>query len=164
MRLSLARPVDIIGVSITKLGLVTETAGIKNMTSRELWAWAAYEAMEDAGITPKEIDALFVGNMVSELSEDRYHLGNILIQWTGMDTGNGAWKPAVRLDGACASSSHAIRQGVFAIAAKDPKFVQFVRDNNMVQTYMNAKQYTQYLKKNYEVRAPLIHELGLAYK
>ena len=117
MRRRLARPVDIIGVGITKLGLVTETAEIKNMTSRELWAWAAYEAMEDAGITPKEIDALFVGNMVSELSEDQYHLGNILIQWTGMGTGNGAWKSAVRLEGACASSSHAIRQGVFAIAA-----------------------------------------------
>ena len=117
MRRRLARPVDIIGVGITKLGLVTETPEIKNMTSRELWAWAAYEAMEDAGITPKEIDALFVGNMVSELSEDQYHLGNILIQWTGMGTGNGAWKSAVRLEGACASSSHAIRQGVFAIAA-----------------------------------------------
>jgi len=113
----LARPVDIIGVGITKLGLVTETAEIMNMTSRELWTWAAYEAMQDAGITPKEIDALFVGNMVSELSEDQYHLGNILIQWTGMGTGNGAWKSAVRLEGACASSSHAIRQGVFTIAA-----------------------------------------------
>jgi acetyl-CoA C-acetyltransferase len=117
MRRRLARPVDIIGVGLTKLGLVTETPEIKNMTSRELWTWAAYEAIQDAGITTKEIEALFVGNMVSELSEDQYHLGNILIQWTGMGTENGAWKSAVRLEGACASSSHAIRQGVFAIAA-----------------------------------------------
>ena len=117
MRRTLARPVDIIGVGISKLGFVTETPEIKNMTSRELWTWAATEAMEDAGISPKEIDALFVGNMVSELSEDQYHLGNVLIQWTGMSAGNGAWKPAVRLEGACTSSSHAIRQGVFSIAA-----------------------------------------------
>jgi len=55
-------------------------------------------------------------------------------------------------------------EDAFAQAAKDPRFVKFVRDNNMVQTYMSAKQYTQYLKKNYEVRAPLIRELGLAYK
>jgi tripartite-type tricarboxylate transporter receptor subunit TctC len=55
-------------------------------------------------------------------------------------------------------------EDAFAQAGKDPKFVKFVRDNNMVHTYMNAKQYTQYLIKNYEVRAPLIHELGLAYK
>jgi acetyl-CoA C-acetyltransferase len=112
-----ARPVDIIGVGISKLGFVTETPEIKNMTSRELWTWAAAEAMEDAGITPKEIDALFVGNMVSELSEDQYHLGNFLIQWTGMSAGSDAWKPAVRLEGACTSSSHAIRQAVFSIAA-----------------------------------------------
>jgi len=117
MKRGLARPVDIIGVGITKLGFVTETDEIKNMTSRELWTGAAYEAIRDAGITPKEIDALLVGNMVSELSEDQYHLGNLLIQWTGMSTQHGAWKSAVRLEGACASSSHAIRQGVFAIAA-----------------------------------------------
>jgi len=117
MNRKLLRPVDIIGVGITKLGFVTEMAEIKNMTSRELWTWAAYEAMQDAGITPKQIDALFCGNMFSELSEDQYHLGNILVQWTGLAAGNGAWKPAVRIEGACASSSHAIQQAVFAIAA-----------------------------------------------
>jgi tripartite-type tricarboxylate transporter receptor subunit TctC len=55
-------------------------------------------------------------------------------------------------------------EDAFAQAAKEPRFVKFVRDNNMIQTYMNAKQYTQYLKQNYETRAPLIRELGLAYK
>lgn len=55
-------------------------------------------------------------------------------------------------------------EDAFANAAKDPKFIKFVRDNNMVHNYMNATQYTQYLKQNYEVRAPLIRELGLAYK
>lgn len=113
----LSRAVDIIGVGSTKLGFVTETPEIKNMTSRELWTWAAQEAMQDAGVSPREIDALFVGNMISELSENQYHLGNILVQWTGMGAGNGAWKPAVRVEGACSSSSHAIRQAVFAIAA-----------------------------------------------
>jgi len=117
MRRQLSRPVDIIGVGITKLGLVTETIEIKNMTSRELWTWAAHEAMVDAGVTTKEIDGLFVGNMFSELTEDQYHLGNLLSQWTGLSTGNGAWKSAVRVEGACASSSHAIRQAVFAVAA-----------------------------------------------
>ena len=64
-----------------------------------------------------DIEALFVGNMISELSEDQYHLGNVLVQWTGMTTDSGAWRPALRVEGACASSSHAIRQAVFAIAA-----------------------------------------------
>jgi acetyl-CoA C-acetyltransferase len=117
MRRRLSRSVDIIGAGITKLGFVTETPEIKNMTSRELWTWAAQEAIEDAGVSLKEIDALYVGNMISELSEDQYHLGNVLTQWTGVKTGNGAWKSAVRVEGACASSSHAIRQAVFAIGA-----------------------------------------------
>ena len=55
-------------------------------------------------------------------------------------------------------------EDAFTNAGKDPKFIKFVRDNNMVQTHMNSKQYTQYLKNNYEIRAPLIRELGLAYK
>ena len=117
MKRRLSRPVDIIGVGTTKLGFVTDTPEIKNMTSRELWTWAAYEAMQDAGVTPKEIDALFCGNMFSELSEDQYHLSNILAQWTGLTAGNGIWKPAVRIEGACASSTHAIREAAFAIAA-----------------------------------------------
>ncbi len=112
-----SRPVDIIGVGITKLGLVTETPEIKNMTSRELWTWAAREAIEDAGVSLSRVDALYAGNMISELSEDQYHLGNVLTQWTGMRTESGAWKSALRVEGACASSSHAIRQAVFAIAA-----------------------------------------------
>jgi acetyl-CoA C-acetyltransferase len=117
MTRKLSRPVDIIGVGLTKLGFVTDTPEIKNMTARELWTWAATESMEDAGIAPQDIDALFLGNMVSELSEDQYHLGNVLIQWTGMAAGKDVWKPAVRLEGACTSSSHAIRQAVFSIAA-----------------------------------------------
>jgi acetyl-CoA C-acetyltransferase len=117
VRKRLSRPVDIIGVGITKLGFVTETPEIKNMTSRELWTWASQDAIQDAGVSLRNVDALFVGNMISELSEDQYHLGNVLTQWTGMSTGNGAWKSAVRVEGACASSSHAIRQAVFAIAA-----------------------------------------------
>lgn len=87
------------------------------MTSRELWTWAAQEAIRDAGVSLKQIDALYAGNMISELSEDQYHLGNVLTQWTGLSAGKGAWKSAVRVEGACASSSHAIRQAVFAIAA-----------------------------------------------
>jgi len=112
-----SRAVDIVGVGITKLGLVTDTPEMKDMTSRELWAWAAKEAMDDARVSPADVDALFVGNMISELSEDQYHLGNVLVQWTGMTTPRGAWKPAVRVEGACASSSHALRQAAFSIAA-----------------------------------------------
>lgn len=113
----LARPVDIIGVGMSDLGLVTETPSLLNMTTRELWTWAAREAIEDAGIAVSDIEALFVGNMIGEYAEGQYHLAYVLSQWTGLSLGDGTWRAAVRVDGACASSSHAIRSAVFAVAS-----------------------------------------------
>jgi acetyl-CoA C-acetyltransferase len=102
---------------MSDLGFVTETPAVKGFTSRELWTWAAGEAMSDAGLTPGDIDALVIGNMVGELAEDQYHMANLLAQWTGLKSSESVWKPAVRIEGACASSSHAIRQAAFAIAS-----------------------------------------------
>lgn len=117
MTKKLSRAVDIIGVGITNQGFVAEHSEVKDLTSRELWTWAAQEAIQDAGVSPKDIEGLFVGNMVSELSEDQYHLGNLLVQWIGLGIGDEAWKPSLRVEGACASSSHSIRQAAFSIAA-----------------------------------------------
>lgn len=113
----LARPVDIIGVGASDFGMVTQTPSMLNLTTRELWAWAAAEAVQDSGIPVSAIDALFVGNMIGEMTEGQYHLGYVLDLWTGLSLGDDAWKPAVRVDGACASSSQAIRQAVFAVAS-----------------------------------------------
>jgi acetyl-CoA C-acetyltransferase len=116
-RRKLARPVDIIGVGMSDLGLVTETPSMLHMTTRELWSWAAVQAIADAGIAAADIEALFVGNMIGEYAEGQYHLGYVLSQWTGLSLGQDAWRPGVRIEGACASSSHAIRAAVFAVAA-----------------------------------------------
>lgn len=110
MRRKLSRPVDIIGAGITYQGFVSETHEIKNMTSRELWAWAVHEALLDASVTVKEIDAIYVGNMISELTEDQYHLSNLLVQWTGLSTGNGAWKPSLRVEGGGAHGGVIVQQ------------------------------------------------------
>ena len=55
-------------------------------------------------------------------------------------------------------------ENAFAKAAHEPKFLSFLRENNLPATYMDSKQYTQYLKKNWDIRVPLVRELGLAYK
>jgi tripartite-type tricarboxylate transporter receptor subunit TctC len=52
----------------------------------------------------------------------------------------------------------------FAQAARDPKFVKFVGDNQMPLTYMDGDQYAKYLNKAVAVREPLLRELGLAFK
>src|SRR3989304_3123520 len=116
-RRTLARPVDIIGVGMSDPGLVPETPSMLGMTTRELWTWAAAEAIADAGVAVADIEALFVGNMIGEYAEGQYHLAYVLSQWTGLGLGDDAWRPAVRVDGACASSSHAIRAAVFAVAS-----------------------------------------------
>jgi len=113
----LARPVDIIGVGASQLGMVCDTPGMLNMTTRELWSWAASEALNDAGIPATEIEALFVGNMIAEHTEGQYHLPYVLAQWTGLGLGQESWRSAVRIEAACASSSQAIRQAVFAVAS-----------------------------------------------
>jgi len=55
-------------------------------------------------------------------------------------------------------------EDAFAKSAKDPKFQKFLKENNLPFTYMNGKQYTQYLKQTFEERLPIIKELGLLYK
>jgi len=52
----------------------------------------------------------------------------------------------------------------FAKAGTDPKFQKFLKDNNMPYTPMDGEEYTRYLKQNYDARAPLLRELGMAYK
>ena len=55
-------------------------------------------------------------------------------------------------------------EDAFTKAAEDQKFQKFLKENNLPSTVMSSKEYTQYLKKSWDVRVPLIRELGLAYK
>lgn len=53
---------------------------------------------------------------------------------------------------------------VFAKVAKEEKFQDFLKSNNIPFTPMDAEKYIQYLKRNLELHSPIIEELGLAYK
>ena len=55
-------------------------------------------------------------------------------------------------------------RNVFGNVAKEQKFQNFLKSNNIPLTHMDDEQYTQYLKRNIELHAPIIEELGLAYK
>ena len=104
----LARSVSIIGGAMSQFGVFPE----KN--SRDLMAEAYGEALEsvDRGLDPQDIDAIYVGNFASELFEGQGHLGYLMADWLGL-----APRPATRVEGACASSGVAFRQGLMAIAS-----------------------------------------------
>ncbi len=104
----LAKPLaSIVSVGISKFGVREGFYG------RELFAEAAKEAYDASpNLNPKrDIDALFVGQM-SESYEHQAHVAPMIADWAGLLP-----KPAFRLEGACASSSVALRTAIFSIAA-----------------------------------------------
>ncbi len=104
----LAKPLaSIVSVGISKFGVREGFYG------RELFAEAAKEAYDASpNLNPRrDIDALFVGQM-SESYEHQAHVAPMIADWAGLLP-----KPAFRLEGACASSSVALRTAIFSIAA-----------------------------------------------
>ena len=66
----------------------------------------------DKGLDPADIDALYIGNFTNDFFAHQSHWGAILSDSLGLVP-----KPATRIEGACASSALAFREGVFAIAS-----------------------------------------------
>ena len=104
----LGRGVAIVGGAMSHFGRSSK----KN--SRDLMTEAYVEALSsvELGMDPTEIEALYIGNFSSDLFEGQSHLGHLMADWLGL-----APKPATRIEGACASSGLAFRQGVMAVAS-----------------------------------------------
>ena len=85
----------------------------EGLYSRELFAEAAEEAFANCpNLDPKhDVQALFVG-MMSESYEHQAHVAPLLTHWIGLLP-----IPAFRTEGACASSSVAMRTAIFAVAS-----------------------------------------------
>ena len=107
-RQTLGRDVAIVGAGVSNFGAFPE----KN--SRELFAEAFKDllASVDNGVQLIDVDALYVGNMIGEFCEGQSHMGAILADTLGLVP-----KPATRIEGACASSSMALREGILSIAS-----------------------------------------------
>ncbi|HEY3519263.1 MAG TPA: thiolase domain-containing protein, partial [Gammaproteobacteria bacterium] len=78
---------------------------------RYLGAAAGKEALADAGVEPKAVDALYVGNMLSGILAQQAQLGGLIADYTGL-----AGIEAVTVEAACASGGAAVRIGYQAIA------------------------------------------------
>ena len=104
--------VSIVGVGYTPFGNVLETPEIKDMTERELVAWAVLEAMEDAGIEAKDIDAFYLGHCQAETLSHALATSAAVADWIGMRN-----KPGFRHDTACSSTNAGLRYAATDIAS-----------------------------------------------
>ena len=104
----LGRGVAVVGAGMSKFG------AFPGQSSRDLFVDAFQEMRSsvDKGLDPKDIEAFYLGNFSGDLFEGQAHLAPIMANWVGLSP-----IPAVRLEGACASSSVALRDAIMAIAS-----------------------------------------------
>lgn len=104
----LRRGVAIVGAGISNFGAFRDKNG------RDLFV-EAYQDLRtsiDRDFDPKVIQAIYVGNYSSDLFENQGHNAPLLADAVGLVP-----LPATRVEGACASSGLAIREGLIAIAS-----------------------------------------------
>ncbi len=95
--------VAVVGTGLTQFG------ELWNKGIKDLLAEAQLKALEDAKMSGKDIQMIYTGNMVSGELTGQEHLGAMASENLGLNI------PSTRIEGACASGSLAIREGVFAI-------------------------------------------------
>uniref|UniRef100_A0A7C1GDF6 Thiolase domain-containing protein n=1 Tax=Thermofilum adornatum TaxID=1365176 RepID=A0A7C1GDF6_9CREN len=77
---------------------------------RDLMVEAVLNAIKDAGIEKKEIEAIFVGNMSSGYLQGQEHLGSLLATWLGIPG-----VAANKVEAACASGGAAVHNAFLAV-------------------------------------------------
>jgi len=100
------RKVAVVGVGETKF------SGAQEKTSVELFAEAAMEALDESNLKPKDVQALYLGNVLSDFSE-----GQGMVQAFAAENIGCFNIPANRYEGACASASMAIRDAFLWVAS-----------------------------------------------
>lgn len=103
--------VSITGVGCTRFGDLLETPELAGLSLQELAAAAAREACEDARMSPRDIDAVFIGNVMAQsahLPATYSHLS----KWIGTQ-----YKPGVHIDAACSTTNVGITLAAQAIAS-----------------------------------------------
>lgn len=102
------RRVAIIGVGQSKFGELWD------LSFRDIFLSAGVEALEDAGLEGKEIDAIYVGNMSSGRYLAQEHIAALIADYAGLSELN---IPSTRVEAADASGGLALRQAYMAVAS-----------------------------------------------
>ncbi len=104
----MGRGVAVVGAGMSKFGMFQDKDSLNLFTE----AYQETISSVEKGIDPKDIDAVYFGNFASEFFVHQGHWGPIIADLIGLTP-----KPCTRIEGACASSAAAFREGVFAIAS-----------------------------------------------
>lgn len=99
------KEIFVLGVSTTKFGELWD------ISPRQLARTAFSEALTASDLKPQDIDALFVGNMLSGILGNQANLGSLFAEEIGV------YVPAFRLEGACASGGLALHNAINSILA-----------------------------------------------
>jgi acetyl-CoA C-acetyltransferase len=102
----LVRKVAVVGVGQTKF------SGAQSRTNTELFTEAALDALREAGLKSRDVQALLVGNVLSDFEEGQQIAHTFIAENLGLRN-----VAANIYDGACASSSVAIRDAFIWIAS-----------------------------------------------
>ncbi len=100
------REVAVIGVGMTQFGKHTDK------TIRELGEEAVWAALQDAGMSPKDVQVAYAGNALGRISGQEMISGQMVLREVGI-TGI----PITRIEDACASASFAFRESWLAVAS-----------------------------------------------
>jgi acetyl-CoA C-acetyltransferase len=120
--------ISIIGAGHTKFGRLSNNL-------EQLIVEATREAIETSGISPTEIDAIFLGHFNSGLVPDGFPSSLILQAYPEL-----RFTPSARCENACASGAAAIHAGINAILAGKARTVLVVGAEKM--THRSTKEVT----------------------
>lgn len=124
-------------------------------TSESLVVKVASEAMAHAGVEPRDIDVIYVGNMNGGFVKQEFHSSLPLQAHPDL-----RFKPSTRVENACATGSAAIHMGLNSLAAKKARFVLVVGVEKM--TELNSAQAGDVLIKASYVAEEAEIEAGFA--
>lgn len=125
------RNISIVGSGHTKFGRLEENL-------EEMIVEVTREAVEEAGVAPGDIDAVFLGHFNSGMVADGFASSLIHQAYPEL-----RFTPGVRLENACASGSAAIHAGMHSILAGKAKTVLVVGAEKM--THRSTEDVTQAL-------------------
>ncbi|RLI86320.1 MAG: thiolase domain-containing protein [Archaeoglobales archaeon] len=100
--------VAVIGVGCSKFGELWE------MGFRDIMISAGVEALEDANLEGKEIEAIYVGNMSAGRYVGQEHIASLIADYSGLAD---LHIPCVRVEAGDASGGVALRQAYMAVAS-----------------------------------------------